>query len=329
MMAGGEAHHHSPRKEEALMERLDGDVAWLVSSFLGSVETTWCRASCRGCARTFERNCPSATSEYLYVESAERPFLTNCSTHATFDVAFDRNAHVVFMEEVPRRNAFSPLRCWELRLCWAGSLARCKEAFARRLFGDRDFVFAAIASASSSAAKEVSEKTKNNGAAVFEVAAAHLKRDRDVVFHALRKDGLSLQFVDQHLRTDRDVVLAAVDQNGWALQHVNAKFKKDTQVVARAVTRHPKALCLADEALRADPNIRAIATGTSTSSSSSSSSDHHPLNQQLQQQQQAPRSTTSSRGSNFFTVALSRASGVLYGNNNHFRPTHPQRTLSF
>ena len=81
------------------LEKLEDEVALLVTSWLSSFATTQLRAGTRACRRLFLRNIAVATSDHLFLEQVVRP-----------------EGHCISLVEHPHFNRHSPLRCWRLRL---------------------------------------------------------------------------------------------------------------------------------------------------------------------------------------------------------------------
>jgi hypothetical protein len=67
------------------------------------------------------------------------------------------------------------------------------------------------------------------------LAAASLKKDRDVVLAALQQSGSAVRYVDESLKKDKEVVLVAV--RGGGFHCVDDSLKNDKEVVIAAVTR--------------------------------------------------------------------------------------------
>ena len=65
------------------------------------------------------------------------------------------------------------------------------------------------------------EIVKVNGFALRYADA--LKADRDAVLHAVKQNGLALQFASKDLRMDEDIVLAALEKNGTAIQYTTLR----------------------------------------------------------------------------------------------------------
>ena len=69
------------------------------------------------------------------------------------------------------------------------------------------------------------------GSFVSGSADENLKKDKEVVFAAVKLNGLALQYADESLKKDKEVILAAVKQNGLALQYADESLKKDKEVI--------------------------------------------------------------------------------------------------
>lgn len=160
--AGGDDAARVP----AALERLaSAEVALLVSAFLTSVETTKLRCASQSCERLFVRNCPPATSEFVFFEWSSNEFcelspkVSQCSLDS--------------LAEVPKRNPASPLRVWRLdvRHCYFITHSRSVYAllFPRGFFRSR---------------RAVSNLVSRNGLAL-KFADHSLKRDRTVVLTAV------------------------------------------------------------------------------------------------------------------------------------------------
>jgi len=236
----------------------DADLALLISSGLTCGETTWLRASCRGCAALFVRNIPCGTSETLYFEDRERP---PGSTRTMF------LRHEMIYEHT-HRNRFSPMRCWRFQLADARSLGVVNADLARRLLRKRSVVLAAVKQ-EGLALEFADERLKSdrdivlaavtqNGEACHH-ADSSLQSDRDVVLAAVSRCGEALAWAADSLKRDRDVVLAAVANTGNALKYADRSFRSDRDVVLAAVAQEGRALRIADDSLKHDRQIVLVA----------------------------------------------------------------------
>ena len=65
---------------------------------------------------------------------------------------------------------------------------------------------------------------------------------RDIVSHAVARDGSLLQYASPGLRGDRDVVSCAVQQTGSAIAFASLPLRKDVDIAVRAVSQSKHAL---------------------------------------------------------------------------------------
>lgn len=56
------------------------------------------------------------------------------------------------------------------------------------------------------------------------------KKDKDIVYEAIKKTGNAFQFAHESLKKDRKFVLKVVEYDGYALKYVDQKLKKDKEV---------------------------------------------------------------------------------------------------
>ena len=73
------------------------------------------------------------------------------------------------------------------------------------------------------------------GPDVLKDADYSLRADREVIFEAVKENGMALEYANDNLKADRDVVLAAVKQNGSALEYAGKYLKADREVVLEAI----------------------------------------------------------------------------------------------
>lgn len=83
----------------------------------------------------------------------------------------------------------------------------------RDLLSNRDFILDAI-------------KKGEYGRDLYH-ASDDVKRDRDVVLAAVRKNGNALYYADRVFRQDREVVIEAVQNYGFALEHASDRLCND------------------------------------------------------------------------------------------------------
>mmetsp|Transcript_11756 Transcript_11756/g.38679 ORF Transcript_11756/g.38679 Transcript_11756/m.38679 type:complete len:258 (+) Transcript_11756:84-857(+) len=198
------------------LQSLTPDQCFVVTSFLRADSTTWLRAASRGCASTFVRNVQQTTPRSVYFEAA------GVAEGAA--------------EEVPRRNALSPLRCWRVE---PRDLRRANGTLAASLFRDAAFVTSVVA----------------KDGLFLKFADAALRRDRGVVAAAVRHNGLALFWAADALRAAPAIVLVAVAQEGDALGCADATLRNDKATVLTAVAQNGKSLRFADPRLQGDRDV--------------------------------------------------------------------------
>lgn len=91
--------------------------------------------------------------------------------------------------------------------------------------------------------------------AALEFAGQELKRERALVLLAVAAHGHNLRFASPELRADREVALAAVTRSWTALQFAAAAMQSDREVVVTAVSLCGMALQYASSELRADREV--------------------------------------------------------------------------
>ena len=99
---------------------------------------------------------------------------------------------------------------------------------------------------------------RKNGSAL-EYASEELKYDKDVVLATVIQNGLALIYASEELRNDKDVVLAAVNQNGDSLYYASKDLKSEKDVVLAAVTQNGLALGFSDQNLRSNKKLILVA----------------------------------------------------------------------
>jgi len=75
-----------------------------------------------------------------------------------------------------------------------------------------------------------------------------LKLDREIVLETVKQDGISS--VDPSFRRDKQIVLEAVKRNGNSLKWVDSSLQRDKQVVLEAVRQNAYSLYFADSSLK-------------------------------------------------------------------------------
>ena len=91
------------------------------------------------------------------------------------------------------------------------------------------------------------EAVERNGMAL-EYASAELRGDRDLVSAAVAQRGVALKFASYELRGDADIVMQAVWQDGFALEYARSAMRASRDIVVAAVSTHWQALEFASEA---------------------------------------------------------------------------------
>jgi serine/threonine-protein kinase RIO1 len=84
------------------------------------------------------------------------------------------------------------------------------------------------------------EFLKTNGYLLKDVP--EFQQDKEVVLHAVQRDGLSLQYASPELQEDKEVVLNAVQRDGLSLQYASPELQADKEVVLHAVRENGFAL---------------------------------------------------------------------------------------
>lgn len=84
------------------------------------------------------------------------------------------------------------------------------------------------------------EFLKTNGYLLKDVP--EFQQDKEVVLHAVQKDGQSLQYASKKLQEDKEVVLNAVQRDGLSLQYASPELQADKEVVLHAVKENGFAL---------------------------------------------------------------------------------------
>ena len=102
--------------------------------------------------------------------------------------------------------------------------------------------------------REIAIETINKlkGIIVFGFFNSELKKDKEVVLAAVRKNYEALKYVDENLRKDKEFMLEAVNQEGFALQYADENLKKDKEIVMTALKTSIDSLMFADESLKKD-----------------------------------------------------------------------------
>ena len=71
---------------------------------------------------------------------------------------------------------------------------------------------------------------------ILSIASTTLLRCREVILNELRKNPMSLEYLDKELKNDRTFVLAAVTENGEALEFASERLRNDREVVIAAMS---------------------------------------------------------------------------------------------
>jgi hypothetical protein len=96
---------------------------------------------------------------------------------------------------------------------------------------------------------------KNNISESFKGLSRRLKENENIVYQALKLDGLLLAHVPSKFRQDKKLVCIAVSQNGLALEYADRKLRADKDVVLLAIYSDYTALGFADDILWLDRDI--------------------------------------------------------------------------
>lgn len=82
-----------------------------------------------------------------------------------------------------------------------------------------------------------------------------LRKHKDFVMDAVRKDGFALRFASQELKGDADVVYQAVENSIYALLEASSALKSDKTLGLFAIKKNHHALKFLDMSLRSDEEI--------------------------------------------------------------------------
>ena len=88
------------------------------------------------------------------------------------------------------------------------------------------------------------------------IVKTKLITDKEIAIEAIKKScGYVLEYASDDLKKDRDVVLEAVKKNGGALQYASNDLKKDREVVLEAIKNAERSLRYASPKLKNDKNF--------------------------------------------------------------------------
>ena len=91
------------------------------------------------------------------------------------------------------------------------------------------------------------------GGKCLQYASNELKKDRDIVLEAIKRDGTSLMFANPKFQNDEEIVKIAIEKDGRALAFVNDKFKDNKEIVLKAVKNDALALSFVSKELKNAP----------------------------------------------------------------------------
>lgn len=174
--------------------------------------------------------------------------------YAASELHLDRQVIAAAVATESRALLLYPPDCWDVDLVLA-AMPKARDAAFRsfmrdekvaEIFGQRDFLMAAL------------EKDPM----ILQFASKDLKKDKELVLHAVERCWETLQYASCELQSDLDIVTSALAQNPLALQFAAARFADDRDLVLEAVSRDAQALKFASRKLQADAVISATAYAT-------------------------------------------------------------------
>lgn len=130
---------------------------------------------------------------------------------------------------------------------------------AKALQCDRQIVFEAVKS-------EKFAKDYDSHGRYFKLDQNHLRgifnffsNDRELFQHAVKKNGLLLEFASFEIQDNDEVVLSAVIESGTAIQYASQRLKSNKKIIVPAVSKNSKALYFIDREFRHDNEVIAAA----------------------------------------------------------------------
>jgi hypothetical protein len=115
-----------------------------------------------------------------------------------------------------------------------------------------------IYSASSEARgnKAIMMEALSKDAHLYGFCSKKLQKDNDIMFLALKQNGMIISsFPQEILATREDVIMAAINQNGRALQHVPLQYRQNPEIVYKTIEKDVTAFQFADTRIKSDPNF--------------------------------------------------------------------------
>ncbi|EFC44680.1 predicted protein [Naegleria gruberi] len=93
--------------------------------------------------------------------------------------------------------------------------------------------------------KEIVLQTLNSyryysGSVIDIIRGSFCSNDRDVMFEAVKQEGMALEYASLILKNDRDLVLRAVQQDGNAIQFASDELKRDRVIILEAIKSDAK-----------------------------------------------------------------------------------------
>lgn len=102
--------------------------------------------------------------------------------------------------------------------------------------------------------RAVLEMVKKNGRSLEHVDEIY-KKDKDVVLAAIKQSVWAFDYADKSLKIDRDFVMEAIVVNGWIFQKLDDSLKKNKPFVLRVMRQNGALLSFADESLKKDREV--------------------------------------------------------------------------
>ena len=106
--------------------------------------------------------------------------------------------------------------------------------------------------------KEALKKVKENGWYLDELPA-NLKKDRDIVFEAVKSEPGAIEYADKPLQDDKEIVNMCIinSKNGMLMKHAGKKLKKNKEFIMNLLkkTKDNYVFEYADKSLENDPDL--------------------------------------------------------------------------
>ena len=90
---------------------------------------------------------------------------------------------------------------------------------------------------------------------LLEYATDRLRRDKEVVLHAVKKEGSNIEYAAKTLKGDKEIAEIAINSNSPVLKYMSKELQNDKDFVLKAIKKNPKNYKFVSDTLKKDRDV--------------------------------------------------------------------------